>query len=393
MRKGRENGLFSDFAILVDDEFQKDLFEKIDAAQKRIYLQCMSFDGDVTGKSVAEKLIQAQRRGVDVRLSIDCFTDLYVSDTYYRKKQVAQEVRETRRIIDDMRKNGIEIARTRPYGPFHVFFLYRNHKKLIIIDDSVYIGGINISDHNFLWHDFMVRFNNAHLAHACTDDFKKTLQGVVQHINLDGQLYTNNYVQQTFYELIQEAREEIILSSPYSHGVHLFEALSPFSKNVRIRVLTLKRNNFRILNIISPYFFQALKKRRIELYCYKQFSHAKFIIVDRKKVFFGSSNFGLDSLLCKEEIAVLVHDPAFVKEFYEKLYEKQQMNLEPHHEHSKSSAYVLGFAFSYCVHWGLLYIGKPLRVLAPLLKGEHLTWKTGFGAALVTAGAILMSLR
>ena len=107
MRRGKENGLLSDFAILVDDEFQKDLFEKIDAAQKRIYFQCMSFDGDVTGKLVAEKLIQARRRGIDVRLSIDCFTDLYVSDTYYRKKRVAQEVRETRRIIDDMRKNGI----------------------------------------------------------------------------------------------------------------------------------------------------------------------------------------------------------------------------------------------------------------------------------------------
>jgi len=32
-------------------------------------------------------------------------------------------------------------------------------------------------------------------------------------------------------------------------------------------------------------------------------------------------------------------------------------------------------------------------VLAILFLGEHLTWKSGLGAALVTAGAILMSIR
>lgn len=36
----------------------------------------------------------------------------------------------------------------------------RNHKKIVVIDNTVYVGGLNFSDHNFSWHDMMVRFHS-----------------------------------------------------------------------------------------------------------------------------------------------------------------------------------------------------------------------------------------
>lgn len=54
----------------------------------------------------------------------------------------------------------------------------KNHKKLIVIDDRLtYIGGINFSEHNFAWHDLMIRFDDRAIAKFFTTDFLDTWSG------------------------------------------------------------------------------------------------------------------------------------------------------------------------------------------------------------------------
>ena len=55
-----------------------------------------------------------------------------------------------------LRAAGVAVTFTQPWGPVLFFGLSRNHKKIYVVDDRAYLGGINISDHNFAWRDFMV---------------------------------------------------------------------------------------------------------------------------------------------------------------------------------------------------------------------------------------------
>ena len=48
----------------------------------------------------------------------------------------------------------------------------RNHKKIFVIDDVGYIGGINISDHNFAWLDFNIAVTDRDTVEALVADFR-----------------------------------------------------------------------------------------------------------------------------------------------------------------------------------------------------------------------------
>ena len=42
------------------------------SAERRVLVQVMTFDGDASGLEVADLMVEAARRGVDVRLRQDC---------------------------------------------------------------------------------------------------------------------------------------------------------------------------------------------------------------------------------------------------------------------------------------------------------------------------------
>ena len=359
------------YSILIDSEFQNNLYEKLEQAQKRIYVQSMIFEGDTAGSTVAQKLIQAKKRGVEVKVSIDCWTDFYVSNMYYKHKEVAHEVQATKRMIQQMQDAGIELVRTRPYGPLCIFFLCRNHKKLIIIDNSCYIGGVNISDRSFAWHDFMVRFDDASLVDASVQDFTHTLSGKETNFRFQNCLITNKYIEKTFHHLIRNAKHEVIISSPYLIDAHLIKVLQSARRGVHIKILTPKQNNFNIINRISPYVYHRLKKMGVDIYLYTQFSHAKFMIVDRERVLFGSSNFGLESFLCREEIGIYIDDHVFAREFYIKLYNDKKNCLKQHLEHVGLVTYCSSLILSYILHVSLLAYAKLVRPFVHALKNTN----------------------
>ena len=72
---------------------------------------------------------------------------------------------------------GVAVRVTNPIGPLKLNYPARNHKKLIIADDVAYVGGINFSDHNFAWRDFMVRIAGQEAADFLAADFDATWAG------------------------------------------------------------------------------------------------------------------------------------------------------------------------------------------------------------------------
>lgn len=302
----------SRFALLQTPEFVTELRRKLDEARDRIDVQLMTFDGDESGQDIADRLLAASARGVKVRLLVDCFVLRFVSDQPVGRPEVAEEAEATLAMYQRLRDAGIELRFTHPHGPGYLFSLARNHKKLFVIDGDVYLGGINVSDHNFAWHDFMIRIDDERIRHAVIEDFEFTLGGGRRSVN--DVVITNAEVGRVFNELVLGAKHSVVLASPYAIDVGLIGVMRR-SKAASKRVLATRRSNFLVYRRMSPYLKWRLRRTGTSLAAYRNFSHSKFLLVDDDKLLIGSSNFGRHSFWCNEEICLLITDRDFIDEF------------------------------------------------------------------------------
>ena len=113
------------------DETYPAMLEEIRAAKHSVALQSYIFDDDAVGRDIAQALIDAHERGVQVRVLIDA-----VGSKYSRPP-----------IIDYLRAGGVDTALfMRPViGVKRVYANLRSHRKVMIIDGlHGFTGGMNI---------------------------------------------------------------------------------------------------------------------------------------------------------------------------------------------------------------------------------------------------------
>jgi cardiolipin synthase len=109
----------------------------INGARHHILLTTYILDNDRTGKGFMTALGHAAERGVDVRVLIDGFGDLY---SLPRSSKV-------------LKRAGIRIARFLPPRllPPSLSINMRNHHKILVVDDAIgFTGGMNIGDRHCL---------------------------------------------------------------------------------------------------------------------------------------------------------------------------------------------------------------------------------------------------
>ena len=272
----------------------------------------MTFDGDASGLAVADLMAGAAGRGVDVRLLVDCFALRYVSDRPAKLPEVRQEAAETSAMFARLRGAGVAVTFTQPWGPVLLFGLSRNHKKLYVVDDHAYIGGVNISDHNFAWRDFMVRVTDGAVVEDLAEDFARTERG--ERRSLDGPVITNAAIEPTFNRIVDEAGDSLVLASPYSLDVGVVKRLERSPAPAKT-VITAHSNNFRWLRAAEPYIWSRLSRSGVELRTYPDFFHARFLLADDARLLVGSSNFSRHSFRCNQEVCLLITDRQFIADF------------------------------------------------------------------------------
>jgi cardiolipin synthase len=374
------------FALLTTSDFVADLDRRLAAARHTVALQLMTFDGDAAGLAVARRLIEAARRGVTTRLLVDCFALRFVSDRPVRSPRVRGEFRATMAMFDDLRAAGVAVRFTNPNGPLNVFSLARNHKKLYVVDDALYLGGVNVSDHNFSWHDFMVRVDDRSLRQAVLDDFDATFAGRPTTIGVAvpgsgsgsgsgseaqvpaGTIVTNEAVEHVFDRLVLGARSRVVVASPYALDRGLARVLERSPAPAKTVVIA-GRNNFRFLRLITPYVSRRLGRAGVDLARYRQFSHSKFLLVDDDVVLIGSSNFGRHSFWCNQEIGLVIRDRGFARRFARALL----ADLEPAEAAAGAASVWLGAVATAAMDTYLrLYARMVVPRVAPLSDdGRH----------------------
>ena len=349
--------------LLDNREFVEDLHRALRTAERRVLIQVMTFDGDASGLAVADLLAAAAGRGVDVRLLVDCFALRYVSDRKDTDPAVQDEVAETKGMFDRLRAAGVDVTFTQPFGPVKFFGLSRNHKKLYVVDDHAYLGGINISDHNFAWRDFMIRTTAPAIVDALTRDFARTEQGDRRSVNTT--VLTNREIEPAFTEIINGASRSLVLASPYSLDVGIVRLLGQARAPAKA-VITAQQNNYRWLRLAEPYIWSRLARAGVELHTYPDFFHARFLLADDDKLLIGSSNFSRHSFRCNQEVCLLITAAEFIAGFKARML-ADTGPLEPAERSHNPAAAITGAVVAHFYFHALIGAAQVVAPLTPAL--------------------------
>lgn len=311
----------------------------------------MSYEADQAGQQVVELLIRHPH--LQRRLLIDAYSTAVVNDTWLAKpfgstrwKTARKEARQLWPLLQQAMSNGIDIRFTQPLGPLFLKYPFRNHKKCVLIDHKVsYVGGINITDHNFGWNDLMIRQQVEPLTSALKDSFEADWQAgflpkllakdlpiqltkqsqssdltttktqpatnpppAYQQIDPNTELYLlDGLSTKTAYRQLQQTVEQarrVQVFSPYIS----YPMLDSVAKVADHTVWMPEHNNKPVVTLLSQLpRYRSLNIQKIPG-TPEEMLHAKVMIFDEETVLYGSSNFDVVSYLFEKEMVIVRRD-------------------------------------------------------------------------------------
>ena len=337
-------------------DFLRALEKDLTQATHSIDIQVMSFEADQAGHQVVDLL--SRHPHLQRRLLIDAYSMVVVNDTWLAKpfgstrwKTARKEARQLWSLLQQAMSNGIDIRFTQPLGPLFLKYPFRNHKKCVLIDHKVsYVGGINITDHNFGWNDLMIRQQVEPLASALQDSFEADWQAgflpkplakdlpkqlpkqsqnsslsatktqpatnptrenpppAYQQIDSNTELYLlDGLSTKTAYLQLQQTVEQakrVEVFSPYIS----YPMLDSVAKVADHTVWMPEHNNKPLINLLSHLpRYRSLNIQKIPG-SPEDMLHAKVMILDEETVLYGSSNFDVISYLFEKEMVIVRRD-------------------------------------------------------------------------------------
>jgi len=317
-------------SILVDaptvwEAFRADLAR----AREYAYVQTYSFEGDRVGTALSEALLAA--RVAESRLLVDSFTRVNQSDRWIAApgslfdRELRDEVRSTRRLVRTLRAAGVGVRFGRPFGFLGRRLLRRDHKKLFVFDDRVaYLGGVNFSEHNFEWHDLMVRIEHREVTRFLRRDFLSSWEGRSQMesrsfsgLGLGIHLLPGRGNREAFDGLlaqIDRAEHSIHVISPYVGPPFTRHLAAAADRGVEVHVVTPLHNNRAYL---QKYLLAEAARSRFHVWLYPdRMIHMKCMLIDDSTLVIGSSNFdpmGYHGFLA--EVVAVFRSPAVIGAF------------------------------------------------------------------------------
>ena len=327
-------------SLLVDaEEFWPAARADIAAARDHVYVQALTFEADAAGLGLAQALLDSP--APDRRVAVDCHSWHVVSDKlWYHPKHLLDaslraEVRATREMARRFERRGIGFRYVNPAGPFLRRAPARNHKKLVAVDGRVaYIGGINFGDHNFSWHDLMLRIEDPDVAGFLTEDFLWTWAGwdhgtTRRFPGLELHVLNGRWNESQFgvvLDLITSARESIYVQSPYIAPPFSDALVAASRRGVDVSIVTPAVNNWR------PWQDHILWKAAIaplRLHVLRRMTHMKAMLIDGRTLVMGSANFEMWSYHFQQEYLALVTDPEIVAAFVERIVRADAAETTP----------------------------------------------------------------
>jgi cardiolipin synthase A/B len=305
------------------------IIEMINRAQETIQFQVYIFDYDETGKAVAEALMAAAKRQVQVYL---------MADGYASQKL-------PRSFIHDAEQSGIHFRFFEPlFKSRNSYFGRRMHHKVIVVDNRfALVGGVNVSNHyNDLpnqpgWLDFALFIEGEvvhELCRVCEEIWNGYLpvkpvhlcksKGVSFDIPSDEQcevrvrrndwITKKNQVSRSYLEMFQKAEEHIIMMSGYflPGPVIRRNMKRAAARGVKVKLILAGMSDVMVAKYAERYMYNWIFRNDIELYEYKPcVLHGKVATYDKKWATIGSYNVNIISAYASLELNMDVNNPVF----------------------------------------------------------------------------------
>ncbi|MFC0590221.1 phosphatidylserine/phosphatidylglycerophosphate/cardiolipin synthase family protein [Novosphingobium aquiterrae] len=294
------------------------------AAQRRVLVQAMTFEADAAGRSVADAVLAAT--AIDRRVLVDDYTRNVINDTMlplpFRPAAVKQEAADTLAMFGDMARRGVGVRITNPVLGQPLRYPLRNHKKLLVLDDVAYIGGINFSDHNFAWHDLMLRIEGADSADWLVADFDADWAGQplaarqnfgdFDLISLDGDRTRNADHFAPLLAAVEGAKHTVEMISAYPTMPFVGAFAAAARAGARATIYTSAASN---KPVVRDYLIGVAEPAGVALRLLPDMTHAKALLIDGEVLLLGSSNFNFASYRTSSDYVAVIRDPALIASF------------------------------------------------------------------------------
>jgi cardiolipin synthase len=327
--------------ILVDaQEFCARLGEDLAAAKDRAWVQTLSFEGDAAGSWLAGVMHSCP--AADRRMIVDSYTRFWLSDRFLFSPRglsdpvLQAEARATRSMIRGLRAGGVGVRFTAHMGFGLRRLPARDHKKILLIDDHIaYLGGINFSDHNFAWHDLMLRFEDVPVASFLRDDFLATWAGGgdagrirfdgIELLSLDG--VTNERMLADVLQRIRQARRSVVVHNAYFTFPFCDALREVVGQGVQVTVITPEVNNRAVL---KDYMMWESQRSGFSLMLYpERMSHLKAMLIDDECLITGSSNFDWLTYGYQPELLAVITRPETIELFRRRVLDPDLARCTP----------------------------------------------------------------
>lgn len=319
------------------EDFFRDLAQQLKKAETYIFLEYYILAEGAVWDELFAILKERCACGVEVHIIVDDFGTL---------TRLSQEM------LSAMRSAGLEVEVFNPVHKYvsRIYFNYRDHRKLAVIDGTVaYTGGINIADEyaNLVerfghWKDSALRLTGEGAWRFAAqfiqmwkmlgrtlpneDDYYRPrpqspqAEGFCQPFQ-DGPVNNpDNPAEAVYLQLIASARRMLYITTPY-YAVEesVQEALciaADAGVDVRLMIPAIPDKKF--VYLAAETYWGQLLRHGVKIYKYTPgFLHAKSVLADREAALVGSINMDYRSFQLHYECAALMYHTPAVEELLE----------------------------------------------------------------------------
>ncbi|MDQ7990819.1 MAG: cardiolipin synthase [Candidatus Dactylopiibacterium sp.] len=328
--RGSRLELFDDTRAILDA-----IRHDIDAARETVFMEFYIWQAGGRADAVLEAVLRAAARGVLCRLLIDALgaRDWWKGDQPRR-----------------LRDAGVELRAALPAGVFQTLIGrtdLRLHRKLVVIDGAhAWTGSMNLVDPEFFkagagygeWVDAMVRVEgpavlalNATLIGDWLLERGEPRHELLAHAHRvlpeagsadvqlipSGPTRSSDTLLQMLLALINAAREELVLTTPYlvPDDALALALRGAAARGVRVLLILPEKVDSFFTRFASRSYFEELLEVGVEIRLFHGgLLHTKSIVVDETLSMFGTVNLDMRSLWLNYELTLFIYDAGFARD-------------------------------------------------------------------------------
>jgi len=309
------------------------LIEDIRKAEHFIHIQYYIIKNDVLFNRIKDALVEKASQGVEVRLLYDAMGCRSVSRKYWKNLN-AQGIRTAEFFPASLRR-------------LHLRINYRNHRKIVVIDNKVgYVGGFNIGkeyiglDPKFgYWRDthlrlhgsatqglqlrFALDWNYATKENLLSDGkyFISRKEDIRNHCAIQiissGPDTAAQQIHDNYLRLIHKARKNIYIQTPYFiPDESMFDALMiAVHSGIEVNIMIPCKPDHPFVYWATYSYIGDLVMAGANCYTYNNgFLHSKGMVVDGKVLCYGTANMDIRSFALNFEVNAVIYNEAKARE-------------------------------------------------------------------------------